>query len=104
MIGLIKKIFKRSPRANFGELIAKGAIIVDVRTRGEYAGGHLKNSLNIPLNELHGKLSKLKRDKTIITCCASGMRSASAKNIMKSNGFEEVYNGGSWTSLKEYTP
>jgi len=37
--------------------------------------------------------------KPIITCCASGMRSASAKSILKQNGFE-VYNGGGWTALQ----
>ncbi|HEY4629318.1 MAG TPA: rhodanese-like domain-containing protein, partial [Flavobacterium sp.] len=36
----------------------------------------------------------------IITCCASGMRSASAKSILKSSGFTKVYNGGGWSSLK----
>jgi len=45
-------------------------------------------------------LSKLKKDKPIITCCASGMRSASAKSILKSNGFTEVHNGGGWSSLQ----
>ena len=40
------------------------------------------------------------KNKPIITCCASGMRSAAAKNILKSNGYQTVYNGGSWASLK----
>lgn len=102
MIGWIKKVFSKGPKADFAELIADGAVILDVRTKGEYASGHVKNSMNIPLNELQGKLSKLKRDKAIITCCASGMRSASAKSILKSNGFLAVHNGGSWTSLKRY--
>jgi phage shock protein E len=102
MIGWIKKIFSQGLKADFAELIADGAVILDVRTKGEYASGHVKNSMNIPLNELQGKLSKLKRDKAIITCCASGMRSASAKSILKSNGFSAVHNGGSWASLKRY--
>jgi rhodanese-related sulfurtransferase len=48
----------------------------------------------MPLNELSNHIAKLKKDSVIITCCASGMRSASAKNILKSNGFTSVYNGG----------
>ena len=40
------------------------------------------------------------KNKPIITCCASGMRSASAKSILKSNGFSQVYNGGGWSSLR----
>ncbi|HVM87666.1 MAG TPA: rhodanese-like domain-containing protein [Puia sp.] len=102
MIGLLKKLFNKGPKVNLGELIANGAVILDVRTKGEYAGGHIKNSLNIPLNELQGKLGKLKKDKAIITCCASGMRSASAKNMLKSNGFTDVHNGGSWMNLNKY--
>ena len=44
--------------------------------------------------------SKLDKNKPVITCCASGMRSGAAKNFLKSNGFKEVYNGGSWISLR----
>ncbi|MBS1946514.1 MAG: rhodanese-like domain-containing protein [Bacteroidetes bacterium] len=102
MIGLIKKIFSKAPKTDFAKLISEGAVVLDVRTKGEYAGGHVKNSVNIPLNELQGKLGKLKKDKAIITCCASGMRSASAKNILKSNGFTDVHNGGSWMSVNRH--
>jgi phage shock protein E len=48
---------------------------------------------------LNQGLKKLKKDQAIITCCASGMRSSSAKSILKSNGFE-AHNGGGWTSLQ----
>lgn len=88
------------PKANYRELIENGAQIIDVRTRGEYASGHIKGSINIPLNELSSQIKKLKKDKAIITCCASGMRSASAKAQLKSLGFEEVHNGGGWYSLQ----
>jgi rhodanese-related sulfurtransferase len=44
-------------------------------------------------------LSRIRNDKPVITCCASGMRSASAKSILKSNGYSDVYNGGGWMSL-----
>ena len=78
----------------------EGAIILDVRSKGEYQGGHIKGSINIPVDTLKKNLSKLKKDSPIITCCASGMRSASAKSILKSNGFTEVHNGGGWSSLQ----
>ena len=97
---LLKKIFGSAPKTDYKELVRDGAIILDVRTKGEYQGGHIRNSVNIPLQSLQANLSKLKKDKPIITCCASGMRSASAKSILKSNGFNEVYNGGAWTSLE----
>jgi len=101
MLETLKKIFGIGPKVDLGQLISEGAIIVDVRTTGEYSNGHLKKSINIPLDKLSSQLSKLKKDKVIITCCASGMRSASAKSILKSNGYE-AHNGGSWMNLRKY--
>lgn len=101
MIETIKKLLGIGPKVDLGEVIANGGVIIDVRTTGEYAGGHLKNSINIPLQALSSQMSKLKKDKPIITCCASGMRSGSARSILQSNGFT-VYNGGSWYNLKKY--
>jgi rhodanese-related sulfurtransferase len=84
------------------EELKKGAVIVDVRSQAEYAQGHVKNSINIPLNILALQVGKLDRKKTIITCCASGIRSASAMRVLVDNGFKSVFNGGSWTKLKKY--
>ncbi|MFM7595152.1 MAG: rhodanese-like domain-containing protein [Flavobacteriales bacterium] len=97
-MGLFSSIFGRS--ADFAQLVNEGAIILDVRTPGEYAGGQIKGSKNIPLQSIQQNLSKIPKDKVIITCSASGMRSGSAKSILLSNGFKEVHNGGGWMSLK----
>ena len=100
MIQFIKKIFGIGPAVDFADLLNSGATIIDVRTKGEYQQGHIKGSVNIPLNNLSNHYSKIKKDKPVITCCASGMRSASAKSLLKSNGFSEVHNGGGWQSLQ----
>lgn len=100
MLNTIKALLGFGPSVDYTQLIKAGATIVDVRTKGEYQQGHIKGSVNIPLNALQSQLSKLNKSKAIITCCASGMRSAQAKGILKSNGFSEVHNGGGWTSLK----
>ena len=100
MIQAIKNLLGMGPKIDYKELMQNGATIVDVRTTGEYQTGHIKGSVNIPLDSLSSNLSKLKKDKPVITCCASGMRSASAKSILKSNGFTDVYNGGGWSSLQ----
>jgi rhodanese-related sulfurtransferase len=101
MIETIKKILGIGPSVDFAQLKKDGAIILDVRTKDEFAGGHIKGSVNISVDQLPHQLGKLKdKQKTIITCCASGMRSASAKGILKSNGYQNVYNGGSWFSLQ----
>lgn len=99
MINFIKRLFGLGPQVDYKALVGSGAIIVDVRTRTEYAGGHINGSVNFPLDMLANNIAKLKKGKAVITCCASGMRSASAKSILNNNGFSEVYNGGSWTSL-----
>lgn len=97
-MGLFSSFFGKP--VDFAKLVKEGAIIIDVRTAGEYAGGHIKGSKNIPLQSLQQNSSKIPRDKVIITCCASGMRSGSAKSILLSNGYNEVHNGGGWMSLK----
>ena len=86
---------------DYKQMVANGAIILDVRTKEEYAGGHIKGSLNIPLQSLTAaSIAKLDKQKPVITCCASGMRSASAKSMLKSQGFTEVHNGGGWYGLQ----
>jgi len=100
MIQKLKQMLGFGPSVDYKSLLQNGGIIIDVRTKGEYQGGHIKGSINIPLNVLSDNISKLKKDKAIITCCASGMRSASAKGILKSSGFTEVHNGGGWMSLQ----
>lgn len=100
MLETIKQIFGFGKQIDYKEVLQRGATIIDVRTKAEYQGGHINGSVNIPLNNLSNHYSKLKKDKPIITCCASGVRSAQAANILKSNGFSEVYNGGGWVSLR----
>lgn len=101
MIETIKKLFGLGPKVEYAQLVKQGAIIIDVHSKGEFAGGHIKGSVNIPVDQLGSHIAKLKsKNAPIITCCASGMRSASAKSILKSNGFTEVYNGGPWGSLR----
>ncbi|MCW2121024.1 rhodanese-like domain-containing protein [Flavobacterium sp. 7A] len=106
MINLLKKLFGIGSSVDFATLIKDGALIIDVRSPSEYKQDHIKGSKNIPLNELTNHISKIKKDTPIITCCASGMRSASAKGILKSNNFTAVYNGGGWLNLqnKIYKP
>lgn len=80
---------------------SRGAIIIDVRSKGEYESGAIPGSKNIPLQNISSKINEIKKwDKPVITCCASGMRSASAAGILKSNGVEAM-NGGGWFSLNQ---
>jgi phage shock protein E len=98
MFDFIKNIFSKN-KVNYEELMKNGAQIIDVRTPTEFRNGHINNSKNIPLQQLVSEMKKLDLKKPIITCCASGMRSASAKSMLVQNGFE-AYNGGGWNSLQ----
>ena len=100
MFGLIKEMLGFGPKVDYAELMKQGAQIIDVRSKGEYAGGHIKGSINIPLDSLRNSMNKIAKDKPVITCCASGARSASAKSILKSNGYANVHNGGGWYGLQ----
>ena len=101
MFNTLKKIFGFGPETDYKALLKEGAIIIDVRSAGEYRSGHIKGSINIAVNDLRNNLGKLKdKNNPIITCCASGMRSASAKSILSSSGYTKVYNGGGWSSLQ----
>jgi rhodanese-related sulfurtransferase len=99
-MSFLKKLFGIGPSVDYTKLMSEGAVIVDVRTSSEYRSGHIKGSVNIPLDNLKSGISKLKKEKPVITCCASGMRSSAAKNILSNNGFTQVYNGGGWMSLQ----
>ena len=100
---LIQKINKRlgfaKPETDYKTLVESGAQIIDVRTPTEFATGHIPNSINIPLMLLTKKVLKFDKDRQIILCCASGMRSAAAKNTLLSIGFRFVHDGGSWRGL-----
>jgi phage shock protein E len=101
MIGALKKLLGLGPKTDFALLVREGAMIVDVRSPAEFKSGHIRGSINLPVDSLTGSLGKLPdKNRPVITCCASGMRSAAAKNILKSKGYAEVHNGGSWTSLQ----
>lgn len=100
MLSQIKKAFGLGPKTDYPQLVNEGAVILDVRSKAEFQSGHINGSINIPVDTLRNNIHKLKnKNQTVITCCASGMRSAAAKNILMANGFKNVYNGGSWSSL-----
>lgn len=99
MLNSILSLFGLGKKIDYKEMLNNGGVIVDVRSKGEYNSGHIKGSINIPLDQLSSNLKKFKTEQPIITCCASGMRSGAAKNLLKSKGYVNTVNGGSWYSL-----
>jgi rhodanese-related sulfurtransferase len=70
------------------------AVVLDVRSDGEFNQGHIVNAVNIPQKSLDEQLSKLEkyRDRPIITACRNGQTAVGVGNRLRKNGFEQVYN------------
>ena len=101
-MNIFKQLFGSSPSVDLESIIKEGAFLADVRTAGEFAGGHVKGSVNIPLDQVSSQLSKFKNKKNIIVFCQSGGRSGQAKTILEKNGFHNVINGGTWNNVKKF--
>jgi rhodanese-related sulfurtransferase len=84
--------FTRISVAEAKEMIANGAQVVDVRTPGEYAGGHVPGAINIPHMSVIGRKAELAPDKDIVFICQVGSRSALASEFAASAGFKELFN------------
>jgi rhodanese-related sulfurtransferase len=95
------RLFQTSPDADYKALINAGAQIVDVRTPDEFRSGHIRNAVNIPLQQLMTQAKSLKKDKPVIVYCASGNRSATAKRQLEASGFSMVYNAGGVNALRQ---
>lgn len=99
-MGLLSMLGFGGKSESVKEFMDKGAVIIDVRTVGEFQSGHIKGSKNIPLDNIFSKVNEIKRlEKPVIVCCKSGMRSAQAASILKNSGID-VMNGGGWQSLE----
>ncbi len=76
-------------------LVAEGAQLVDVRTPGEFGGGHIEGAVNIPVHEVAARAGELDRERPVVVYCQSGMRSAGAARALRAAGFTAVHDLGS---------
>lgn len=97
-MSLLSSLF--GSKTDFKELYENGGVIIDVRTKAEFDSGHIKGSINLPLDKINAQIGRYRKDKILIVCCASGMRSGSAVRILKSEGYEQTFNGGGWRKLE----
>ena len=81
------------------ELKKNGALLVDVRSAGEFASANAPGTINIPLPELGRRLNEIPKSAPVVLCCASGTRSGMAKMLLKKNGYQNVHNIGTWGKL-----
>lgn len=99
MFGIFKNMFATKNNSKLIEALKNGAYLVDVRSPAEFSAGSVKGAINIPLDVVQNQLSKFKNKKNIVVFCRSGGRSGQAKNILESNGFQNVINGGTWKNV-----
>ncbi|MEX1375841.1 MAG: rhodanese-like domain-containing protein [Eubacteriales bacterium] len=78
------------------EMMNDDVVILDVREKYEYATGHIKNAVNLPLGSIQTNINKVVKDKekTLLVYCASGARSTSATRMLHSLGYKNAYNFG----------
>jgi rhodanese-related sulfurtransferase len=98
-MGILSFFGIKSKEEQVKEMMAEGAIIVDVRTSQEFNEGHIANAINIPVQQIEARISTLKKKgKPVILCCKSGGRAGRAKSILQKNGIK-CMNGGGWGEL-----
>lgn len=97
--GEVKKVPMRAVRG----LIEKGITILDGREENEFAEGHFKGAVNIPMSEFRERLSEIPKDEPVIIHCRSGQRSYNMVRALVQLGYDNVYNmDGSFLGLSEY--
>ncbi len=103
LVAFLAYLLLRARGASASDLLAfagRNAQRLDVRTAGEFRGGHAPGAVNIPLDQLAARLGELDPARPVLVCCASGSRSAMAASLLKGRGFEAL-NAGPWTRLKD---
>jgi rhodanese-related sulfurtransferase len=75
-------------------LINQGAILLDVRSQGEFDAGHIRDARHLPQDQVAGAAESLKKykEKVVIACCESGMRSGATARALRTQGFSKVVN------------
>jgi rhodanese-related sulfurtransferase len=81
-----------------------GEVLVDVRTAKEFAEGHLAGAINIPVDELRGRLSELNKDWPLSVYCQVGQRGYIATRILAQNGYRVSNVGGGYKTYRLYDP
>lgn len=94
---LVKRSGQVSAKAA-GEYLRNGAVVIDVRSAGEYTAGHLPQATNIPLSEIEAVIGRKVTNKSqvLLLHCQSGVRSAEARKKLKALGYAHAFNLGSY--------
>lgn len=101
-MGLFGIFSKKESTDKIQEYLKKGAVVLDVRTHGEWNDGHSDGAKHIVLNTIPDYIDEIKSwDKPIVAVCKSGGRSQSATDFLSQQGLD-VINGGPWQNVDQY--
>jgi rhodanese-related sulfurtransferase len=78
-----------SPKA-FEQAVAAGKFILDVRPEADFARGHFKGAVNVPIEEMESKLARIPKDVAVFVNCASGAKSSKTFDILGRKGYSQV--------------
>jgi NADPH-dependent 2,4-dienoyl-CoA reductase/sulfur reductase-like enzyme/rhodanese-related sulfurtransferase len=90
------------PQTHIEQLADFPAQILDVRTPQEFAAGHIPGAVNIPIDELRGRLNEVPRDRPVVAYCQVGMRGYLATRLLVQQGFDAVNLSGGYTTFRLY--
>jgi phage shock protein E len=88
----VSAVNKNVGNDEFAQLQSAGALVVDVRTEGEFTGGHIPGAVNVPVDTVEQVAPTWDKDQPIAVYCATGARSANAAAYLAGQGFQKVYN------------
>ena len=89
-----------APQTDLKALLDGKALVVDVRTPGEFASGHHPRAVNIPVDQVQSRIAEFgDKKKPVVVYCASGVRSSRAKQALESAGYTQVINAGGYGDL-----
>jgi phage shock protein E len=88
--------------SEISSVLAEGAVVIDVRTPSEFAGGHVADALNIDASskDFESKVGALDKGKTYVVYCRTGSRAGAAVERMAALGFDDLLNGGAFGDLE----
>jgi len=105
IFGLLANLFScgAAGKADIRALVQSGALVIDVRTPGEFSGGAIKGAVNIPHDVIDREIGKVETNKNraIIVYCRSGSRSGAAKKSLEQIGYTQVVNAGAFSKVRK---
>jgi rhodanese-related sulfurtransferase len=96
LLFLVKRL-RQVPTAKARQLLAQGALVIDVRSSAEFATDHVNNAVSLPLEQVQRRIGDIEpnHSRPILVHCLSGTRSAMACRILRGLGYSQVHNLGS---------